>query len=102
MKKLTINDILDEMELRFPELGTEEEMNGGDTVEKLCSWYEELRDSLSQEYTDNCCSCGTKFTKETPCCCDQGCNPEFTLHRDGLCVLCCKPIHYHAPHLRGE
>ena len=41
--RVEVVDLSEEMLRRFPELGTDDEMNGGDTVEELCRWFEELR-----------------------------------------------------------
>ncbi len=32
------------LKVRFPELGTDEEMNGGDVVEALCELYEAIKE----------------------------------------------------------
>ena len=46
MTKQVTRYLIELLESRFPELATDEEMNGGDTVEALCDWYEQLRESL--------------------------------------------------------
>lgn len=46
---------------------------------------------MTKEYTDTCADCGDQFTPAKPCCCDDGCNAEYTLHADGLCTACCGP-----------
>jgi hypothetical protein len=42
-------ELIAELESRFPALlDPDEEMNGGDTVESLCQWYEELKQAITQ------------------------------------------------------
>ena len=47
MTRSQILFLINELEMRFPELITDEPMSGGDTVEALSEWYENLRDSLA-------------------------------------------------------
>jgi len=50
------------------------------------TWQERIRDYGS----DACSICGETYTKDRPVCCSECCNEDFTLHIDGMCVVCCK------------
>jgi hypothetical protein len=49
---LNPGDLLAVLEARFPELVTDEEMNGGDTVDALADWREQLCHRIVEELLD--------------------------------------------------
>ena len=48
---------------------------------------------LERYGTNSCVVCGQEFTNLQPCCCDDGCNDDLSLHIDGICAKCCKHEH---------
>lgn len=62
MKKITNEEMREELKRRFPWLNTEEDGNGSDTVDAVCEWFDELGDSDDEE----------EFHEDTPSLEDRG------------------------------
>lgn len=50
---------------------------------------DKFKQRLYDHGTTHCVLCGDSFTESKPCCCDDGCSDDGTLHIDGRCVRCC-------------
>ena len=48
---MTNDELLAALRERFPQLGTDEEMNACDTVDALCAWYEEVKERAEDDRT---------------------------------------------------